>query len=220
MNATRRRQHQDQFRAEILDAARLLFSRHGYESFSMRMLAGALGCSHGNIYLYFKNKDELFECLVEESFARLFASLQGLASQDPEGAPIELLKRAARVYIDFGLENPDAYKLAFIVAPSGRARPWRPHPAYEFLRSLVRRSMAEYRFRPMDVDTAAQALWAAVHGVTSLLIFRPSFPWVARQKLVQQVVESAVQGLLISAEPANEKKPGRSHAKRNHRKTN
>jgi hypothetical protein len=42
----------------------------------------------------------------------------------------------------------------------------------------------------------SQSLWAAAHGVTSLLVQRPSFPWVARNKLIAQVIKSAVEGLL------------------------
>jgi hypothetical protein len=52
------------------------------------------------------------------------------------------------------------------------------------------------RFCTGDVDLISQSLWAAAHGVTSLLVQRPSFPWVARNKLIAQVIKSAVQGLL------------------------
>jgi hypothetical protein len=44
----------------------------------------------------------------------------------------------------------------------------------------------------------AQALWAAVHGVTSLLILKPAFPWVARRKLIARVIDSAVEALITS----------------------
>jgi hypothetical protein len=55
--------------------------------------------------------------------------------------------------------------------------------------------MDEKRFRRMDVDAASQALWAAVHGITSLLIVRPTFPWADRDQLIEQVVDAAVDGL-------------------------
>jgi len=56
--------------------------------------------------------------------------------------------------------------------------------------------MDEKRFRPMDVDVASQVLWATVHGITSLLILRPAFPWANRDKLIAQVIDSAVDGLM------------------------
>jgi hypothetical protein len=56
--------------------------------------------------------------------------------------------------------------------------------------------MEEKRFRRGDIDAASQALWAAAHGVTSLLIVRPQFPWADRDRLIGQVIDAAVDGLL------------------------
>jgi len=56
-------------------------------------------------------------------------------------------------------------------------------------------------FCPMNVDTATQAIWAAVHGVTSLLIARPNFPWVDPEELIGQVIDSAVDSLLLVKGP-------------------
>ena len=48
----------------------------------------------------------------------------------------------------------------------------------------------------IDADAASQALWAAGHGITSLLILRPNFPWTDRDKLIGQVIDAAVNALL------------------------
>ena len=45
-------------------------------------------------------------------------------------------------------------------------------------------------------DAASQALWAAAHGITSLLIVRPTFAWVDREQLIGQVVDAAIDALL------------------------
>jgi hypothetical protein len=63
----------------------------------------------------------------------------------------------------------------------------------------------------MDVETASQALWAAVHGVTSLLVLRPSFPWVSKKALIEQVVNSAIDSLLAS--PTSGSGSGAHHPK-------
>lgn len=47
----------------------------------------------------------------------------------------------------------------------------------------------------VDEETASQALWAAVHGLTSLLIAKPAFPWVEKERLIETVVAMAVDGL-------------------------
>jgi AcrR family transcriptional regulator len=191
-----REKYRQQVRAAILRAARAAFLQGGFENVSMRSLAAKIGYSHGSIYLHFKNKEQLFDCLVEESFAQLAQALQGLKSGRRNENPLRLLKRAARAYVEFGLCNPGAYEFAFILRRPGRPRPWKPHLAYQYLRDLVEQCVAGMRCRPGDVDAASQAVWAAAHGITSLLILRPWLPWVDKEKLIRRVIDSAVDGLV------------------------
>lgn len=193
--ATRTRQnYRLELRKTILDAAREAFAEGGFESISMRKLAERIGCSHGNIYLHFQDKEALFDALVEESFEQLAAALRGLGSG--KGDLVRMVRKAARAYVDFGVRNPHAYEFAFLLRRPGPPRKARPHASYGMLRSLVQRCIDEKRFRRMNVDTASQALWAAVHGVTALLVARPDFPWSEREKVIRQVIDSAVDGLL------------------------
>jgi len=75
-------------------------------------------------------------------------------------------------------------------------RPRKPHFTYERMQALVQRCIDEKRFRDVSVDAASQALWAAAHGITSLLIVRPTFAWVDREQLIGQVVDAAIDALL------------------------
>jgi AcrR family transcriptional regulator len=199
MNAHKRREkHRKELRAEILDAARLMFIQEGYQGFSMRKLARKVDYSHASMYLHFRNKAQLFDCLVEESFVQLLQKVKELQHKYVEKDPVEMLKKGARAYVEFGLENPHAYEFAFVLRRKGAQRPWKPHPVFEGVRVMVRRCVEEKRFRPVDIEIVSQALWVAVHGVTSLLILRPSFPWVSRNALIEQVINSAVDSLLAS----------------------
>jgi AcrR family transcriptional regulator len=191
-----REKYRQEVRAAILRAAREAFLEEGFASVSMRRLAEKIGYSHGSIYLHFKNKEELFDCLVEESFAQLAEALRNLKPPRRIKDPVRLLKRAARAYVDFGLRNPGAYEFAFTLRRPSPPGPYRPHLAYEYLRLLVGRCLAEIHGRAREVDAAAQAVWAAVHGVTSLLILRPWLPWVDRDRLIRRVIDSAVDGLV------------------------
>jgi AcrR family transcriptional regulator len=211
MNAASLRQkHKDELRRIILDAARDIFVREGYENFSMRKLAQKIEYSPGSVYLHFKNKEELFGCLVEESFSRLLTTLLELQNGEPHRDPAEGLKRGLRIYVEFGLRNPNDYRFAFMLTPPMEKRPYKIHRAFEMLRYMVKRCIDEKRFREVDAETAAQALWAAAHGITSLLIQRPAFPWVAKKKVIAQVIDSAVDGLL--AAPRESAEVGVDHA--------
>ena len=186
-----RERYREELRRTILAAARDAFSRGGYETVSMRSLAEALGLSHGTLYVYFKDKDEIFEALVNESFDQFAAALRATAGKG--GDPVAFLRRAGRKYVEFGLENPSAYEFAFLLRRPGGAK--KPHVAYEYLRAAVQRCIDAGRFGTRNVDLASQALWTAVHGVTAMLIMRPSFPWASKKALIGKVVDSAIDGL-------------------------
>ncbi|WP_454192488.1 TetR/AcrR family transcriptional regulator [Paenibacillus sp. Marseille-Q7038] len=54
----------EEIRNNILSAALSEFEQYGYAQSSMRRIATAAGITTGNIYRYFKNKDDLFQALM------------------------------------------------------------------------------------------------------------------------------------------------------------
>jgi AcrR family transcriptional regulator len=188
-------------RDTILNAAREIFVRDGYEAFSMRRLAAHLGCAVGTPYVHFKSKEHLFQTLVEISFDRLYHCLSGLRDRHQNGDPVLLLKKGMYTYIQFGLQNPNDYRFAFLLRTLTPDQPYRVHPAFEELRFAVARCTRENRFREVDEETVAQALWAAIHGITSLLLQRPNFPWAGRTKVIEQVINNAVDSLIAQPAP-------------------
>lgn len=193
---TLRARHKVEARELILAAAREAFVREGHADFTMRKLARRLGCSAGAIYLHFAGKDELLHCLVEESFAKLLEVL----AQAPVGAdPIANLKAKLRAYVDFGLLYPHQYYFAFLLPAAARSGEYASATTSREAFAVLRRSVGECRSRGrmpgVDEETASQALWAAVHGLTSLLIAKPAFPWVEKERLIEAVVAMAVDGL-------------------------
>jgi len=202
---THRDRRKQDLRNQILETAREIFMRDGFEDFSMRKLAAQIGYSAGNLYLYFENKEQLFDRLVEQSFERLLAALQELRDDPGQDDPVRLLLQGLKVYVDFGLRSPNDYRFAFMLRPPRKCQAYEPHAAFNVLRSMVKRCVEHKRFRKEDVELASQSLWMAAHGVTSLLIQRPSFPWVDKNKLVDQVLRNAVQGFVRSDPDRNGK---------------
>jgi hypothetical protein len=84
------------------------------------------------------------------------------------------------------------------------------------MRYMVGRCVEEKRFRAVDVETTSQALWAAIHGITSLLIQRPTFPWVARRSLIDHVINHAVDSLTVPPDQEEEIGAGVRHAQLSH----
>src|SRR5882757_22548 len=49
---------------QIVDGARVVFMARGFDAASMGEIAKAAGVSKGTLYVYFKDKDELFAAIV------------------------------------------------------------------------------------------------------------------------------------------------------------
>jgi len=208
MNKTARRlRHKTELRTEIMEAAREIFAREGYEGFTVRKLAKRIGYSPASIYLHFRSKQELFDCLVEESFERLRKALAGLKNGHGQD-PVAALKKGMHTYVTFGLQNPNDYRFAFMLRQPDPEEPYQVHPAFEIMRHMVRRCVEQKRFRQVNVETTSQALWATAHGIASLLIQRPTFPWAPKRELVGQVINNAIDSLMTTPDSAAEQAGG------------
>jgi AcrR family transcriptional regulator len=191
----RRARHKEALRRQILDAAREVFVREGYENVSMRKIAEKIEYSPTTIYLYFKDKADLLNRLCEEVFARLGLIIEKIFAESAD--PGERLHLGLRAYVDFGLTNPNDYRVAFLIGqrgqtPSELPTAWR---VYGYLRSTVEDCVRTERFRSVDVEAATQTLWAAAHGITSLLIIHDDFPWVDKDQLIEMVIQTSIAGL-------------------------
>ena len=70
-------------RAQILEGARQVFMNVGFDAASMNDITRAAGVSKGTIYVYFENKNELFQTIILEAKQRIFEDLrQTLRAED------------------------------------------------------------------------------------------------------------------------------------------
>jgi len=202
MGLKERKARQKKFlRQEILDAASELFVRDGYENVSMRRIADKIEYSPTTIYLYFKDKNELLDQVCRETFGRLLQRLSKIMEQP--GDPVERLKRGLFAYVQFGLENPHHYRATFMMVLPEEFKEKKMleqdspgMQAFGFLTRGLAECIGVGEMPALDVELAAQTLWAGVHGITSLLITHRGFPWVGRDKVIQYTIDSVVAGLL------------------------
>jgi len=199
----RRARQRASLRREILDAASKLFASEGYERVTMRRVAEKIDYSPTTIYLYFKDKRELFAAICDETFSQLASRLERL--KPPPGAPstaggaLTQLREGLKAYVEFGIGHPNHYAVTFLQAqeipPDFAFEQSIGARAFGFLRDAVQASASAGAIRTESVDTTAQALWAGVHGVTSLLITMKGFPFVSRAALIDHTIDTLVAGL-------------------------
>src|SRR5580704_2019371 len=187
-----RRGEGDRLRAEILAAAERMLLESGDEStLSIRAIAEAVGVTPPSIYLHFADRNELVYAVVEDQFGHLDSAMQEAVNGIDD--PFARITARGRAYVDFGLANPEHYRLLMMGRPD--CTPER------FLDGRLGTTSA-FGHLVEDVETAIQAgqlafddprlvacgLWMMVHGVTSLLIAKPEFPWPDREALVGHVL--------------------------------
>jgi len=166
-----------QIRGLILDAAQELIEAQGLAGLSAREIARRIGYSPGTIYNMFTNLDDV----VLNVEARVLDALdQRLSEVEPrsDGAGTEMapgagdrLIRIARAYLAFTQEKPRLWNLLFEHhMPRGTELPAWYQQKLEGLTAQIEWALAPY-FPPGSDDErrrAARALWAGVHGITSL----------------------------------------------------
>jgi len=193
-------QKKEEFRREIFEAAREIFSSDGYGNFSMRKLARRIGYSPTTIYLYFKDKDEILFCLCEEFYIELYQAILKIEGENTD--LLTTLRKVLLTYVSFGLANPEQYRVAFFTNPSVYGSPatylendTMSRRAYLHYRDLVAACSAAGIMISMDVDTLAQVLWAGVHGVVSAALHTRDFPLVDPSVLAEVMVTGLLTGL-------------------------
>jgi AcrR family transcriptional regulator len=138
-------------RARIMEAARTLFTRDGYEATTMQQIVARAGTSIGNAYFYFPNKERLLAELVEQRTRETWDASEALGARAAAG-PVRIgVIIYANVLSMLG-ENSDLARLLFltdrraasveIVREISVAR-WQPHLAAGYPeRSEAERALA------------------------------------------------------------------------------
>ncbi|MFN2608051.1 MAG: TetR/AcrR family transcriptional regulator [Acidimicrobiales bacterium] len=194
--ARARRGEGERLRDEIVDAAeRLLVETGDADRVSIRAVADAVGVTPPSIYLHFTDKAEMLLNVCGRHFAE-FDTILAEAAAAASG-PLDALRRKSRAYVRFGVDNPEHYRILFMVRnPARRLDDDRPAAqAFTHLVEDVSRCLEAGVFAPANPMLVATGLWAAFHGLTSLLISSPGFPWPDFDVIVDHIVDVHLRGL-------------------------
>ncbi len=98
----------------LIDAARDLFAKYGYDAVSAAEIAKAAGTSRDSFYLHFSGKLELFENVVCEEFKKVRAIVFRRASG--AGSPLSALIEAGDAFVT-ACSDSQSYQILFADAP-------------------------------------------------------------------------------------------------------
>jgi AcrR family transcriptional regulator len=187
-------------RERILEATTELLAERGLGGTSTRAICEAAGITAPTLYHHFGTKDVLFEAVVAEGLARFLKGKRGaIAGHDP----VENVRRGFDQYVAFAVSNPSLYAVIFDRANAEKL-PKGAEEAYGMLTHLLSETEKERGLR-VGTELAAQAVWAAAHGVSSLLVSRPGFGW--DDALVATAREAVIGAVVAGPREANEEVP-------------
>ena len=203
----RRERERLETRGRIMDAARELLARDGYDAVSMRRIADAIEYSPTAIYVHFKDKQDLLLSICQAdfgAFGRMLGELQAVAD------PVERIRRMGHAYVRFGAHHPNHYRLMFMTrvhypegeAPCNSSRGQADADGYALLKLSCQQAIDQGRVRPeyRDADLLAQTFWASVHGVTALQITKAEDPWInwaGQERVAAAVIDAVLRGATI-----------------------
>ncbi|MGE0881838.1 MAG: TetR/AcrR family transcriptional regulator [Acidimicrobiia bacterium] len=196
-----RRGEGDRLRDEILDAAEtLLINKADAEAVSIRAVCDAVGVTAPAIYRHFADKDQLMLAVCERGFAQLDIALVRARAAAPD--PVEALLACAKAYVDFALENPGQYRMLFMhkgdLHDDREDADWLEAPgmnAFHGLVNAVQQAVDADLLKASDAQAVAVMLWTSVHGVASLRLSMPDFPWPPLEEQLKQLNDVLIAGL-------------------------
>ncbi len=182
---------------EILEAASRVFRARGLHAAGMRDIAAELGMAVGNLYYYFRDKEDLLAFVQESALARLLDTAAKVRELDlPADQRLRLVLEEHVV----GLNDPEegtpgslAHLEVEALGEERRAGVLARRDEYEqIVRSLIEEGMDQGMFRRADPKVASLALLGSVNWTVKW--FRPEGGKSARE-IGRQIAEMMVRSL-------------------------
>lgn len=188
----------DQLRDEIIDAAiDLVLQTEELRPPSIREVARRIGVTPPSIYLHFADKDELMDAVCARYFERLEGEMVAAAVDQPTA--LERMHAQGMAYVRFAIATPLMYRLATSALPRNDSEldETLVSAAFAHLHRGVK-ELVEEGFYP-DGDTVAMTLqlWAAAHGVASMLVGKPYLPWGDTEEFAAHALRVACLGQAV-----------------------
>jgi AcrR family transcriptional regulator len=192
-------------RLDILKAAARAFRARGFPAAGMRDIAAAADLSPGNLYHYFRGKDEILFFCQDRTLGRLLAALAAARrGKQPLPARLSDLARSHVLCLVDEVEGSAAHIEVDALPTRLRSQIVAKRDRYERgVRALVAAGMRQGALRATDPTIATRAFLGALNWTAYW--FRPDGPHSA-QHVASVVADVAVSGLLntdASTRPAH-----------------
>src|SRR5262245_25466282 len=196
----RQGREREAIRGAILDAARDLFVKEGYENVSIRKIAERIEYSPAAIYGYFSSKDDIFYALAEEGFRLLYGDRASYTALETL-PPLERIRVIFTRLYQYSLQHPQYFALMFVDRSVPRIS--REYERFAFAREIKNHLIAQVRecinagiFRAdLQPEAAFRVLSMGILGVAVMRLSDRLGPTENADDLAKDVLDIAIAGL-------------------------
>lgn len=189
----RRAAHVEDTRRALLDTARQLFARNGFQATRTEEIVQRAGLTRGALYHHFKDKEDLFRAVFDEVSAEVVASLWRRSS-DQQIDAWSLFRANSEIYLDAASSNQAYRQIVLIDGPAVIGSGWTDRGPVRKIMEYLEEAVAEGVLRPLPIAALGQLLWSLGVGSAAYVAHAPD-PGRARREITE-CYDRLVAGLL------------------------
>ena len=165
-------EHKQKTRAKIVESARILFNRHGFQDVTIDMVMEKAGLTRGGYYNHFKSKEALFGTAVSSFLMGRGAKWRADAGVDPANPSPNMARQMIQGYLSSAHLGDLDGQCPMIALPSdvARSNPEVRSSYQELLEAMV--GLFKHGFEGQNVQSRQKALSLAALCVGGMVLAR------------------------------------------------
>ena len=165
----RRQKEKEEIKQSILDAARKIAAKEGWNALTIRKIADEIEYTPPIVYEYFENKEDLIREIIDAGFVKLGKEIS--AAQQSSSDPRELLRKLSLIHWDFAFNNIELYQIMFSLE--------RPTPNEDMLSviKIIENTFLDLTANNKELMHEIVFDWMClIQGAISIVIKTPTLP--------------------------------------------
>ena len=191
-----RLRQKEQLKESILEAAKTIILKEGWQSVSIRKIADAINYSLPVVYKHFESKDAILEEFVKQGFGMLAAVMSEAKTKSPN--PAEQLNEMAIAYFKFAFDQREYYQMMFGLGMPSCERANQIAEIGNF--SLILIGSIQQLSQAVEVNEQIMlkfhTFWSILHGLSSInMVNMTATPNEMQQRVLQDAVQGFIQNI-------------------------
>jgi AcrR family transcriptional regulator len=201
MKVSRREREREGRRQEILAAAKAAFAERGFDGAVLEEIAARAEFSKATLYLYFKDKHDLFYAVLEDGLDKLLIRVKEIGSR--KLSPMARLEQMVRGVMAFTEEDRDFFR---VLTPERAGMTESRHPDLkervlpkldafvDLAASVIEEGIRGGKVKKLDPRAAANILFGMIHStVVWWLLDGAKEPLAPKSDLIIDILLGGIQ---------------------------